>query len=51
MIIFLNFYRFWETDLRTVRKTNRSTMRQRRGGGGTGGAGGSTGTFRDKLLR
>uniref|UniRef100_A0A1I8MZI5 DUF389 domain-containing protein n=1 Tax=Musca domestica TaxID=7370 RepID=A0A1I8MZI5_MUSDO len=39
--------RFWETDLRTVRKTNRSTMRQRHGGGP--GAGG-TGTFRDKLL-
>ncbi|XP_061402932.1 uncharacterized protein LOC133338841, partial [Musca vetustissima] len=40
--------RFWETDLRTVRKTNRSTMRQRRGGGGPGAGG--TGTFRDKLL-
>ncbi|XP_073824002.1 uncharacterized protein [Musca autumnalis] len=40
--------RFWETDLRTVRKTNRSTMRRRRGGGGPGAGG--TGTFRDKLL-
>ncbi|XP_075149482.1 uncharacterized protein LOC142223482 [Haematobia irritans] len=42
--------RFWETDLRTVRKTNRSTMRQRRGGGGGGPGSGGTGTFRDKLL-
>ncbi|XP_043068627.1 uncharacterized protein [Drosophila bipectinata] len=40
--------RFWETDLRTVRKTNRSTMRHPRargsifggGGGASGGAGG-----------
>uniref|UniRef100_A0A1A9UPM2 DUF389 domain-containing protein n=1 Tax=Glossina austeni TaxID=7395 RepID=A0A1A9UPM2_GLOAU len=35
--------RFWETDLRTVRKTNRSTMRQRKGTG-------NESTFRDKLL-
>ncbi|XP_065357003.1 uncharacterized protein LOC135951308 [Calliphora vicina] len=35
--------RFWETDIRTVRKTNRSTMRHARGGAGAG-------TFRDKLL-
>ncbi|XP_030376662.1 uncharacterized protein LOC115625666 [Scaptodrosophila lebanonensis] len=39
--------RFWETDLRTARKTNRSTIRQRRGTmrGGGGGAGGV-----DKLI-
>ncbi|XP_037885994.1 uncharacterized protein LOC119635306 isoform X2 [Glossina fuscipes] len=35
--------RFWETDLRTVRKTNRSTIRQRKGNG-------NESTFRDKLL-
>uniref|UniRef100_A0A1I8PJ43 Uncharacterized protein n=1 Tax=Stomoxys calcitrans TaxID=35570 RepID=A0A1I8PJ43_STOCA len=45
---FFPHYRFWETDLRTVRKTNRSTMRQRRGGGGPGAGG--TVAFRDKLL-
>lgn len=46
--IFLIWHRFWETDLRTVRKTNRSTMRHPRargsifggGGGASGGAGG-----------
>ncbi|XP_050318733.1 uncharacterized protein LOC126752170 [Bactrocera neohumeralis] len=36
--------RFWETDLRTVRKTNRSTIRRGKGGyGGGGDAGGAFG--------
>uniref|UniRef100_A0A0A1X8K9 Uncharacterized protein MJ1221 n=1 Tax=Zeugodacus cucurbitae TaxID=28588 RepID=A0A0A1X8K9_ZEUCU len=33
--------RFWETDLRTVRKTNRSTIRRGKGGYGDSGAGGA----------
>ncbi|EDW85218.2 LOW QUALITY PROTEIN: uncharacterized protein Dwil_GK18405 [Drosophila willistoni] len=40
--------RFWETDLRTVRKTNRSTMR--RGTMRGGGAGGAGGAGIDKLI-
>ncbi|TMW43377.1 hypothetical protein DOY81_011543, partial [Sarcophaga bullata] len=41
--------RFWETDLRTVRKTNRSTMRHK-GAGGAGSSAGGMSAFRDKLL-
>ncbi|XP_053958105.1 uncharacterized protein LOC128863155 [Anastrepha ludens] len=41
--------RFWETDLRTVRKTNRSTMRRGKGAGAGYGAG-AGGAFGDMGL-
>ncbi|XP_016965052.1 uncharacterized protein LOC108034623 [Drosophila biarmipes] len=41
--------RFWETDLRTVRKTNRSTMRHPRNRISMAGGAGGMGTVRDKF--